>query len=451
MRFRRRVPALIDYRSVARRKVAEILDTGFPWRPVSGPSELIERSKLGLCEVSGAAPAGTAAAAGRAPRLMPPTVKRGEHWSGESIPTQELVELVLADGKVKMVTKRTGINGDAAFIDWVNFTVHESTCGNLDDGMQIMDRDIINVLSIELLGIFGFGITRQCERGRNFYLRAYELGDGFGFVCHGGQRNTVLVMLSGEGCGAAKPGWQQRLYDFLSSKAIQPRLTRVDCAHDCFAGEYTVDQGLADWDAGMYRLSRSPRDPEVECRGNWRRPSGKGRTLCIGLRTSGKYLRIYEKGMQLGDPNSRWVRVEVELKSVDRVLPFDILINPGMYLSGSYPALAWVHESQERIRTTRETKVIDKSAKEDWIYRVAGPDLYVLTQLEQGETFEAQAANLIRRLSDESRMPKWANLPTWDVPRRYVHEDFHAPAEAPGDMSWCVRQFDSEMTNAIPD
>ena len=39
-----------------------------------------------------------------------------------------------------------------------------------------------------------------------------------------------------------------------------------------------------------------------------------GRTLQIGCRTSDKMLRAYEKGKQLGDKNSDWLRIEVELK-----------------------------------------------------------------------------------------------------------------------------------------
>lgn len=334
----------------------------------------------------------------------------------------EYVDLVLSDRTVKQVVKRTGLNGSSAFIDWINFTIHESTATNMECGMQITDRDLMVVFSSELERIFGYGITRQCDRGRNFYHRSYELGEGFGFVCHGGQRNTVLVMINGSGLAAATAGWQYRLQHFLETIAINPKLTRVDVAHDCYQGEYTVDQADADFDDGGFRLPKSPTDPDCERRGNWKRINGKGRSFYVGQRTSGKFLRVYEKGKQLGDASSPWVRVELELKSVDRVIPFDILINPGCYLSGAYPALNWINEEQNRIRTIREEKVCTQTKKEEWITRVAGADLALLVYLEEGETEQEKAFNLINRIKDESRLPKWAVIPSADLCIGFIHD-----------------------------
>ena len=353
---------------------------------------------------------------------MPPTVKRGEHRWGEPLMTNQYVELVASDGKVKQVVKRTGLNGTSAFIDWVNFTCHENTLMNLEAGMGLTDTQVVFGFSEALERILGYGITRECDRGRNFYQRAFELGEGFGFVCHGGQRSTVLVMINGSGIAAATAGWQYRLQHFLECIAVNPRLTRVDVAHDCYQGEYTVDQADADYDDGGFRLPKSPTNPECEQRGNWKRINGKGRSFYVGLRTSGKFLRVYEKGKQLGDPRSEWVRVELELKSVDRVIPFDILVNPGCYLAGAYPALNWISEEQNRIRTIREEKVCSKAKKEDWIKRVAGADLAMLVYLENGETPEVRAFNLICRLQDESRLPKWAVIPSADLCIGFIHD-----------------------------
>ncbi|MDP2904597.1 MAG: replication initiation factor domain-containing protein, partial [Methylovulum sp.] len=41
--------------------------------------------------------------------------------------------------------------------------------------------------------------------------------------------------------------------------------------------------------------------PNIEQAGNWLNPNGKGRTLYIGQRASGKLLRIYEKGLQIAN------------------------------------------------------------------------------------------------------------------------------------------------------
>ncbi|MFX7879297.1 replication initiation factor domain-containing protein, partial [Acinetobacter baumannii] len=70
---------------------------------------------------------------------------------------------------------------------------------------------------------------------------------------------------------------------------------------------------------GLGGFSCGNRMPNIEHKGNWKRPNGKGRTLMVGARESGKMLRLYEKGRAEGDPNDNWQRAEVEFESIDRV------------------------------------------------------------------------------------------------------------------------------------
>jgi len=331
----------------------------------------------------------------------------------------------MVGGQVKHVMKRTGPDGGQAFIDWINFTCHEDTAHHVGfPGSTLTDSDIIKAISFALDEIFGFGVTGQYDKGRNFYKRSYPLGeDGYGFVAHGGQRNTVMVSLTGTGLAAARPGWEYRLKAFLEAQAVNGRLTRVDVAHDCFDGEYSPQEASIDYDNGLFRLSRSPVNPAWEGRGNWKLDNDpKGLTAYVGVRTSGKFCRVYEKGKQLGAPESKWTRVEVEFKAVDRVIPFDVLVAPGAYLAGSYPAFDHLDEKQERIRTVRESKVCEKQKKEEWITTVCGADLHVLAELEEGATPQEQAFNLINRLKDESRLPKWAKLPDYQFSPKAIHE-----------------------------
>jgi len=72
------------------------------------------------------------------------------------------------------------------------------------------------------------------------------------------------------------------------------------------------------------------------------------------LRYVTNQVRIYEKGKQLGDPSSPWVRWEVELHAKDRVIPWDVLLHPGEYVAGAYPCMSWVSERAFRIRTIKE-------------------------------------------------------------------------------------------------
>ena len=99
-------------------------------------------------------------------------------------------------------------------------------------------------------------------------------------------------------------------------------------------------------------------DHKPPARGNGEPLRRRGRTLGIGSRTSGKYCRIYEKGKQLGDPSSPWTRVEVEWHGKDRLIPVELLMEPGKYLAGAYPCLAFLSVEQVRIKTIANSATI---------------------------------------------------------------------------------------------
>ena len=46
---------------------------------------------------------------------------------------------------------------------------------------------------------------------------------------------------------------------------------------------------------------------------------------------------FYEKGKQLGDKDSPWVRLELRQRNKDYIIPFDVLLHPGDYLCTAYP------------------------------------------------------------------------------------------------------------------
>lgn len=258
---------------------------------------------------------------------------------------------ILVDGRPFEVPGRRGWGGDSAFIDWINFTAQEEAFFQgstpVADDQVVMDH-----VSPVCREIFGFGVSHQRDNGANFYRDSYVLGDGYGIVCHGGQRGTVLISISGEGCAAAKEGWEERLRQWLEAHKAVARITRIDLAHDDYDGALTVDQLDQLFDQGGFNCGG--RNPDVEHRGNWKHPNGKGRTLYVGNRRNGKFFRGYEKGKQLGDPASNWLRLEVEFKSVDREIPFDVLTRAGEYLAAAYPCLAFISEHQERIITTQK-------------------------------------------------------------------------------------------------
>lgn len=289
-----------------------------------------------------------------------------------------LVELVLDNGKILQVIPRKHYESKTAFIDWVNFTCHESTFEFMTNA--VTDCEIVMNVSFACDSIFGFGITGKRDRGANFYHTSYTLGDNWGMVCYGGQRNTVLITLSGEGCAAARHGWERRLFDFLNS-AQNGKITRVDLAHDDLNGEvFNMPMLELAYDQGGFNAGGN--NPDIELRGNWKNPNGKGRTLNIGHRTNGKFCRCYEKGCQLGDKLSNWIRCEVEFKSVDRVIPFECLLYPHEYLAASYPIFSDLSKDSVRILTTQKTVEISYERTKKWLKRQCGSALNLINNIE---------------------------------------------------------------------
>jgi phage replication initiation protein len=252
------------------------------------------------------------------------------------------VELVLTDsGKVKTVMVRRPSSTQACIVDWINFTVLEDTFFKTARQTLVTDDQIIEEASRQFEKVFGFGITDKRDRGMNFYRESWILGDGMGFVCFGGQRSTMLVTLTGQGCQNALVGWEGRLHSFLTKVAVRPSISRIDLAHDDFTGSYlSVDWADAQWDAGGFSFKEGGRPPEIQHVGNWKRPSGKGRTLTVGQRTSSKFCRFYEKGKKEGDKACLWCRCEVEFKNTNTIIPFDALLNPTDFFAGAYPCFS---------------------------------------------------------------------------------------------------------------
>lgn len=266
------------------------------------------------------------------------------------------------DSKYKIInTPNRNICADpnAGFIDWLSFTFNIYSFYDLfPDLKSISDdgEDLVCEISLKLESIFGFGITSERSTGMNFYKKSYILGDNWGNLCIGGchQNNTCLVTITGSGFTAMKDlAWEKTAFDFLC--ALNARITRVDCTADFFEGEYNLDIAVKqlmnnEFDNGGSKVNSNQF-------GNWLRPDGKGRTLNIGSIKNGKELCIYEKGKQLGGKYAKsfkdWVRVELRLGSKDRVIPLDVLIYPGQYLSGGYKPLNFISVVQCKVKTSK--------------------------------------------------------------------------------------------------
>lgn len=365
----------------------------------------------------------------------PPHANRGD--KGQTV---DSVRLVLDGGVIKEIPARRGWGGDSAFIDWVNFTIGEESIVNgkdesavrfgyvqAEDGQKgcideyrdglegltpVTCEQVMVAMSHRLHQIFGYGITSKRSKGLHFYRDSWNVGNNWGTVAHGGNRGTILVSISGDGCAAAKNGWEYRLKAFLES-CNRANLSRVDFAHDDFTGEtYNVDRADQEHTDGLFHIHG--RQPDCEHRGNWKRPNGKGRTLNVGNRKNGKFCRVYEKGRQLGDENSEWVRIEVEFKSIDRVIPFDALLHPGEYLAAAYPAFAWIAKKQTRIETTQKVTeaTVEKAVK--WIRHQCGASIGLMVELFGKEDF------LKKVIRDGS--PSWFKVPHFSLADESIHQ-----------------------------
>jgi phage replication initiation protein len=161
-------------------------------------------------------------------------------------------------------------------------------------------------------------------------------------------------MLSGKGCLMGDYGWQESLYKFLKS-ANGAKITRIDLAHDDLDGNYLDidDLNERETEGQFYYFGKPAR---VTWWGDWKYLDREnlGRTLQIGCRTSDKMLRAYQKGKQLGDKTSAWVRLEVELKAKHTVIPFETVINPSDFFINLYPCFKDLFQYEEQTQSKIE-------------------------------------------------------------------------------------------------
>jgi phage replication initiation protein len=228
--------------------------------------------------------------------------------------------------------------------DWLNVTF---PFGGKDSELN----RFVKVLTEVTQGAFG-GMTCR-DRGLHGYLQSFAFDVGGVMFAFGGQRKTAFISFPSEACAYISdwPRFVQALQVTLGG-----RITRWDGAVDDFAGLHSVDLAVELYILGGF--NSGGRRPGCGQNGNWVAPDGTGRTFYIGKRVNGKLLRVYEKGMQLGDPESPWVRWEVELHNVDRVVPWEAVTQPDRYVAGAYPCMSWVGAERTRIKTVRKQDTI---------------------------------------------------------------------------------------------
>lgn len=185
-------------------------------------------------------------------------------------------------------------------------------------------------------------------RGWNGFEQSADLtldGMSVGFAAWGGhrQRGWSHVAINGQGCGWVDD-WDRAQESLAELDAWEPR--RVDIALDTFKRESGHDAVIGAYRSGQFTTcGRPPKLTQIISE-----DPKHGRTIYIGARAGAKFLRCYEKGLQLAEGNEAlthvdgvpvedWYRVEAELKAKEGPLPVDIIDRRDQYFAGCYPYL----------------------------------------------------------------------------------------------------------------
>ncbi len=324
-----------------------------------------------------------------AQRAEPLRANRGVH-------ADDYVQLVLADGAVKQVPKRSSSDSNV-FIDWLTFTANVDGFLKLNGYKAFTDDDIagaISALMEEFCGE-GFGISKKNGFGMHFHKESYVIGDNWGVFCIGHRNNRFLVSLSGDGWLNADANATIKIYNFLNrlnEYGGDVRISRIDLAADY----YQDGPSHAEFEAAYHRGEFVRQRRHIESQDSWpnyqvfgcvhtNRGVQAGITDAVGARTSDFYLRRYDKGRQLGDPNSTWVRVELEMKNKDTVIPLEVLLRPETYFC-QYPWLQNLRDSTAlKLETKRQRAEITVEASKKIIKQQFGKYLRVLRGLADSD------------------------------------------------------------------
>lgn len=222
-----------------------------------------------------------------------------------------------------------------------NTTFQDFTDLNSDIYAAMMDSFLFDLLD------------RDCEvdplmkRGKNFFDHSYFFEGGF--VAWGGnnkfkncmgeteyREERIQVYLDGSFCSKYM-NRKRKKHIHKVLKKNEGRISRIDIALDFLDGEYTFEGAKQAYKDGEFLHKKSPKMPlarvieELSDR-------GVGNTLYVGSRASGKIVRFYEKGKQLGDSTSPWLRAEVEFNTNNkREISIDSLLFTDRVFSSSYP------------------------------------------------------------------------------------------------------------------
>ncbi|HEY8606092.1 MAG TPA: replication initiation factor domain-containing protein [Noviherbaspirillum sp.] len=255
-----------------------------------------------------------------------------------------------AAGSPRTVIRGESPSAKGAIVDYLRFTF--LPVGSLSDALEQLQRYMrmwfpvpVNFIPADK-GLFGYESSYDVKIWANGEMIRVAI------IALGGSTagNTMCLDMSGKGCALVED-WQA-VYSTMQD--LDARITRADTALDLMEG-FTVEQFDDMYFRGEFNCGgRIPSRRFFEA-GDARSRSCYGKTLYLGKKANGKELCIYEKGKQLGNAESEWVRIEIRFGNRDRVIPHDIVLNPTKYFAGGFLALEQLVDAlPEKVLTTKK-------------------------------------------------------------------------------------------------
>lgn len=240
--------------------------------------------------------------------------------------------------KVKLARQLERRRNEEVFLDYLSFTLKENSVdGHGDTRLRNTAR-----LFSDAIPELGFSETDRGLYGFSHSGNLTIAGETVGKIATGGNNGRTFVEFTGKASA-----WIDREAWATWLDQVDARLSRVDLAYDDYEGTHSVHWMKEQYENGSFK--NRGQNPSVEMAGPWLNPDlwSKGLTFYVGKRENGKMLRSYEKGRQLGNPDSLWVRHECEFRrQKEKPLTTDMLRNPKEYLTGAFTALEWIAECE---------------------------------------------------------------------------------------------------------
>lgn len=331
----------------------------------------------------------------------------------------------------------TGQNGTKAkepraLIDYCTAVFNVSQVGEFSSGSGVFTDADIRQFVDTVYPEAGFVVGPVVEKFVNYCPWSARIlgpdGAPAGHFCISGDSSRVMIDLTGSGCRWVKD-WQAVAQVLASYGA---RLSHVDCAVDDYDGSVvSLPQLKALAESGAFKNEGAGAPPVASFHDDM--GSNRGCSLYVGQRGH-KQLNCYEKGKQLGDPDSNYVRVEVRLYGKHlrgKTLPYDVLTRPMDYVTGAYDVLAELFESIDstRPKTVKATVEATAEAAVRWLSDSAGPLLNLLQASFGGDAMQF----LIERVNRDQVPRRFRSLGGGaDLPRlfreAFVPPEVGAPA-----------------------